>query len=155
MKPVSRSLFLKRSFQFGGSLMMSQIPFSSVLACTNVTDLLQRMINANDERVNVLLTSSKPYYGRGIGKELACVAAAYVTATSRYFHKRELITLMDQILDILKNSQSEDGTLNFGNLESPPDTGFLLEPATAAASILLKDGSDDVKKFSINRYPLV
>jgi hypothetical protein len=58
------------------------------------------MINANDERVNVLLTSSKPIYGRGIGKELACVAAAYVTATSSYFHKRELITLMNQILDI-------------------------------------------------------
>ena len=145
MQPVSRSLFLKRSFQFGGSLMLSQIPFSSVLANTNVTDLLQRMINANDERVNVLLTSSKQTYGRGIGKEFACVAAAYVTATSRYFHKRDLITLMEQILDILKNSQSEDGTLNFGNLESPPDTGFLLEPVTAAASILLKDGSDDVK----------
>jgi len=145
MQPISRSLFLKRSFQFGGSLMLSQIPFSSALARTHLTDLLQRMIKANDERVNVLLTASKPNYGRGIGKEFACVAAAYVTATSRYFHKRELITLMEQILDILKSSQSEDGTLNFGNLESPPDTGFLLEPATAAASILLKDGSDDLK----------
>jgi hypothetical protein len=98
--------------------MLSQIPFSSVLARTNVTDLLQRMINANDERVNVMLTSSKPNYGRGIGKEFASVAAAYVTATSRYFHKRELITLMEQILDILKNSQSEDGRLNFGSLRT-------------------------------------
>ncbi len=145
MQLVSRSLFLKRSFQFGGSLMLSQIPFSSVLARTNVSDLLQRMIKANDERVDVLLTSPKLNYGRGIGKEFACIASAYVTATSRYFHRRELITVMEQILGILKNSQSEDGTLNFGNLESPPDTGFLLEPATASANILLKDGSDDIK----------
>lgn len=148
MQPISRAQFLKRSMQLGGSILLTQIPFSSFSSSAPTNELMQRMIRANDERVTKLLTTDKQYSGRGLGHDLACLSAAYTTATSIYFHKEELIVAIKDVLNVLKSSQSEDGTLNFGNLESPPDTGFLLESTTAAAKILLTDGSSALKEVN-------
>lgn len=148
MKPISRSVFLKRSFQLGGSLLLSQIPFRFSSAQTNIRSLMGQMITANDAYVKSLLESSKQNSGRRLGHDLACLSAAYVTASSVYYHRSELISAIQHVLDVLKSSQSEDGTLNFGNLESPPDTGFLLESTTAAAKILIKDGSSALNEVN-------
>ena len=142
MPKISRSVFLKRSLLASGSILLTQFPFQFLNAApSNASSLMKRLIEANDIHVKEILSSLKASSGRGMGHSLATLAAAYVTPSSIFYHDANLITSMNDIMDVMFASQSADGTLNFGNLESPPDTGFLLESVTAAANILIKDGS--------------
>lgn len=116
-------------------------------------DLLKRLLSANDVQVAKLLSSisdEKPSFGRKIGYDFAQLSASYCSPDSRYFHSEEIITALEKLTQLLVSIQSEDGTLNFGNLESPPDTAFLLEPLSAGAFLLVKDNAAALNKVNNN-----
>ena len=64
------------------------------------------------------------------------MSASFAEETSKYFQHPEIVTVLNKLSDVLTNAQSEDGTISMGNLESPPDTAFLLAPVCAAFHIL-------------------
>ena len=119
-------------------------------------DLFSRMIVANDKYVSSLLQSTRQATGRRLGHDFASLAAAYAASGSSYFHSQQIVPALEALVKALMSYQAADGTLNFGNLESPPDTGFLLESLTAGAFILANDNAtalqqvnSEVKKFIV------
>jgi hypothetical protein len=148
MSKISRSEFLRNSLKVGALAVVSQaVPLAGAWG-NNLNgnaaideELLKRISAANDSYVEDLLKSGKPGYGRKLAHDFSCLAAAYTYAGSKFHHDASLISLLDKSLDVFIEDQSEDGTLNFGNLESPPDTGFLIEVFTVGAILLLKENS--------------
>ena len=146
MSKISRADFLENSFKLGALAVVSQVsvPLNKAWggAWNNgIIDeaLLKSMSAANDTYVASLVKSNKPGSGRRLGHDFSCLAAAYTYAGSKYYYDASLIPLLDINLDVLIKDQAEDGTLNFGNLESPPDTAFLIELLTAGAILLAKN----------------
>lgn len=150
MGKISRADFLKNSFKVGALAVISQSPISKAwgnpFTWNGLIDeqLMKRLSSANDSYVDSLLKTNKPGAGRKLGHDFSCLGAAYTYKDSKFFHDASLIPLMHKNLDVLIEDQAEDGTLNFGNLESPPDTAFLIELLTGGALLLAKDNSPAV-----------
>ncbi len=100
-------------------------------------ELFERMVKANDRVVQQLLDVEKRgAFGRRVGYEFAALVSCYVAEGSEYHHKPAIIPALEKIVTQLLAVQAPDGTVSIGNLESPPDTAFLLEPLCAGAKIL-------------------
>lgn len=68
---------------------------------------------------------------------MSCFSHSLWNPCSGYYKSQKLITLLEEILDIMLNAQYDDGTLDSGaNRKSPPDTGFILEHLCSAALVL-------------------
>lgn len=125
-----------------------------------VDELMKRLVAANDKQVASLLQSisaEKFVYTRRIGSDFSVLAAAYCSPGSAYYQNPQLISMLEILAQGLLKAQNPDGTMNSGNLESPPDTAFLIEVLTPGAYILVKkNGAElgsvnaEVKKFIIN-----
>ena len=104
---------------------------------------LQRLIKANDSQAEKLLATdvNELKFSRKIGSDFAVLCAAYCSPESKYFHNTEVVATLEKQVSFLTGFQTADGTVNIANLESPPDTAFLLESLTAGAFLLIKDGS--------------
>ena len=114
-------------------------------------DIIKRLLAANDSQVTKLLSTVKderPAFGRRIGFDFAQLSASYCSPDSVFFHSNEVVSALEKLAQLLTSMQSEDGTLNFGNLESPPDTAFLLEPLSAGAFLLLKDNNSSLSNVN-------
>lgn len=153
MTKINRNTFLKQSLSVGALTLLGELPVSllaqntSKKAITNLSgdDILSRLVVANDNSVaTVLKQINTNKFTRRTGFEFAALSASYCSATSRYFGSKSIISSLEKLAELLLKVQSEDGTMDLGNLESPPDTAFLLEPVTAAAFILKKNPSADV-----------
>ena len=163
MSTIKRKSFLK----MGALAMMA--PFANSAAVKGAysstsflfkDDIVDKLIAANDKQVAGLLQSvaeGKIIFSRKIGYDFAAFAAAYVTAQSKYYHSDSLAPKMELLANAMASQQTADGTVNIGNLESPPDTAFLVELLSAAAVILKKDNSpaiqtayNTLKKFLLN-----
>ncbi|MFI5130841.1 MAG: hypothetical protein ACHQFX_12645 [Chitinophagales bacterium] len=110
-------------------------------------DLLNRLNTANDAQVALLLESVREgnlRFSRKIGYDIAVLSASWCSPGSKYFHDASLISKLNLLIRFLSDSQSADGTVNTGNLESPPDTAFIIEIIAPAAHILSKDGSGEL-----------
>jgi hypothetical protein len=119
---------------------------------SNFTDeeLMRQLNQANDMQVSLLLESVKPgnlKFGRKTAYDFSVLTAGYCSQGSTYYHDVILISKLDLLIKFLLQSQTSDGTVNIGNLESPPDTAFLVEILGAAASILMEDNHPDT--FSV------
>ena len=151
---MNRSTFLRHSLAAGAFIVLG--PVKNGLFAQNKTTLkddniLKRLVTANDIQAGKLLLSindEKPAFGRKIGYDFAQLSASYCYPDSKYFHSPEIIPALEKLTRLLVSIQSEDGTLNFGNLESPPDTAFLLEPLSAGAFLLVKDSAEAVKTIN-------
>jgi hypothetical protein len=111
------------------------------------SDLMKRLIAANDRQVAVLLESvqeGKLRFSRMIAYDIAVLTASYCAVGSAYYHAPLLIQKLDLLTKFLASAQSADGTVNVGNLESPPDTAFVIEILCPAAEILKKEKAKDV-----------
>src|SRR6185369_14418186 len=86
-----------------------------------------RFSRANDEAVGRML--NPPPAGRagaarvGRGQNLAALVAAYCSPESSFHKSERLIPLMERAAQAFVDAQNPDGTLDAGNLASPPDTG--------------------------------
>lgn len=114
-------------------------------------DMMQRLVTANDKQVSALLQSIQPdslHFSRKVGYDFATLAASYCSPASNYYHSGLIVSKLDIITRLLAAQQSADGTVNIGNLESPPDTAFLVELLTAGAHILRADNSKDIEPIN-------
>jgi hypothetical protein len=91
--------------------------------------LLQRMVKANEGAIEKLLATdiNELKFSRKIGYDFANLSAGYVSPQSKYYHHAQVVTTLEKVVQFLASFQAADGTVNIGNLESPPDTAFLLE----------------------------
>ncbi|WP_255474240.1 hypothetical protein [Pontibacter qinzhouensis] len=122
-------------------------------------DLYARMVKANDKRVAAILESLQAeikLLKRSLGYDFANLAASYSAPESTYYKSAALVPGMSRIIQFLLKVQGADGNLDFGNLGSPPDTAFILEPLCVAVSLLLNNKAKvlnevkaDAKKFIV------
>jgi hypothetical protein len=113
------------------------------------TDLMNRLLAANDKQASLLMASVKEgnlRFSRMIAYDIAVLTAAYCAKGSAYYHNADVVSKLDILVKFLASAQSADGTVNVGNLESPPDTAFLIEIIGPAASILRKDNSSELQQ---------
>lgn len=150
MKKLNRTDFLKLS---GGAILFPLVNTLAAKAEAGVgfrnledEELLKQLNASNDQQVSGLLGSVRPgnlKFGRKTAYDFSILTAGFCSAGSRYYHNAELVDKMDLLAKFLLQSQAPDGTVNVGNLESPPDTAFLVEILGAAASILTEDNSTE------------
>lgn len=151
MSKINRSAFLKQSF---GALAFLSPLSNSLFAQTAQgnfkgsldEDLLKRLLLLNDKLVTSLLNAeSFEKNNRQIGYNFAVISASFCSPGSSYYQSSAVVSKLEKLVQLLLQVQAEDGTVNVGNLESPPDTAFLLETLTAGAFLLSKNTSPDVK----------
>jgi hypothetical protein len=143
MKKINRIDFLKWSggtalLPVAASLFNQASQTMQYLADEDLA-LLQRLNNANDKQVILLLNtvnSGTLTFSRKIAYDFAALTAAFCSEGSQYHHDERLVEKMLILVQFLAAAQAADGTVNVGNLESPPDTAFLVEILGAAAAIL-------------------
>ncbi len=101
--------------------------------------LMKRLISLNDKLVTGLLDTvqeGKLSFSRRTAYEFSVIAGSYCQPGSAYYQDERLLTKMEILARFLAASQGEDGTVNIGNLESPPDTAFVVEIVCTATANL-------------------
>lgn len=68
--------------------------------------------------------------------------AAYCATPSRYHQAERLIQPMEEVATALQQRQYPDGTFDVGNLQSPPDTAFMIEQLGRAQALLQRQGGE-------------
>ena len=159
MNKITRNSFLKQTFRLSGLAMLrpldmflSDTPVNTVREGERDDELLKDLIAANDSQVDKLLQSdySHQRLTRRIGHEFATLCASYSLPDSRHYNSVQVVTTLEKTTELLLNAQAADGTVNIGNLESPPDTAFLLELLTAGNFLLAEKNSAELEKVSNN-----
>jgi len=101
-----------------------------------------RLLKSSDQTVARMLEpaagtpQTRPGRGVGRGATVMALAAAYCAPESSHFQSAALIPLLDNATKIFVDAQNKDGTLDAGNLASPPDTAFVVEGLAAALAVL-------------------
>ncbi|UCS92051.1 hypothetical protein KZP23_15155 [Echinicola marina] len=160
MNNITRKTFLKQSFGIGTALYFMpgmSIPGFSKARNLNSAALMDEMIKANDDHVHALLTKGEAanrHGGRSNGYNFAKFSAAYCCKDSKFYEDKDVISALLETTDKLIASQRPDGTINAGNLESPPDTGFIMKPLCSGVYILnqKKDKALDEVKAKIKTF---
>lgn len=153
---ISRGTFIKRTAQIGaltiaGSMVNGWLNPATAAPGDIDEALMSRLLKTNDEQVPRLLKELKTqHFARKIGFDFAVLAAAFCSPKSAYYKNGQVRQTFDHILKILRSNQSPDGTVSIGNLESPPDTAFLLEPLSAATFLLQKQADPETKSILQN-----
>ena len=112
-------------------------------------DIFKRTVTANDKQVDDLLrtvSAANFNFGRKAAADFATLTASYCCAGSKHYKSALVVPKLYILIDEMQKYQTEDGTVNIGNLESPPDTAFLLEPLSAAAFLLAKNSSTETSE---------
>lgn len=103
-------------------------------------DYYHRLVKANDAILPALFEqvkgSSERFGARAIGEAVDALAAAYCAPESSYFKSQTLLAVMEEAADKLLVAQHADGTIDSGNLFSPPDTGFVVQTVSTALTVL-------------------
>jgi len=126
MKPTRRALFTN-------SL--------AALAAAPAPDYCRRLVRSNDELVDRILRNDAGIaHGRGArlgrGQNLQALVAAYCAPESAHHRSASLVPLMLQAAHAFVAAQNPDGTIDAGNLASPPDTAFVVEGLATALAVL-------------------
>ena len=101
-----------------------------------------RLLKSSNESVGRMLDaaqpSPRPFPGRGVGRgaNIAALTAAYCAPESSYYKSGNLIPVMETASAAFVAAQHPDGTLDAGNLSSPPDTAFVVEALAASLTVL-------------------
>jgi len=100
-----------------------------------------QLVKANDAYLPSLLEPGKGSRGRfggarGVGEAVDALAAAYCAPESKYSKAADLLPVMEAEADKLLAALHEDGTIDSGNLNSPPDTAFVVQTVCMALAVL-------------------
>ena len=122
-----------------------------------------RLVEANDALVPQMIKSpqqSSPsprlrfFSARGTAYRIQSLAAALCAPESRYRNSEQVIAQLETDTKSLLSAQYPDGTIDSGNLQSPPDTAFVVEPLCATLAVLRANDSNqlgtlksDLEKF--------
>lgn len=93
-----------------------------------------RLLKSNDEAVARMLGGGAARAGGrlGRGENIAAMIAAYCSPESVHHQSAALIPLLERAAQAFLDAQNPDGLLDAGNLDSPPDTAFVVEALGAA-----------------------
>ena len=131
---MNRSQFIKSV-----SAAALALKFNNLFAQNEANYDWPKIVEANNKAVSDMLKTTQSglkTLKRSLGFDLANLAAGFTEKSSNYYEKEELISGMKVISEFIISQQKPDGTLDFGNLASPPDTAFIIEPICAAGNIL-------------------
>lgn len=128
-------------------------PFTQI----SVNDLEKRMVQGNDDHVRDLLAqgdAANRHGSRSLGYNFAKFSAAFCHPESQFFQQESIVQKLQETVERLFVILRPDGTINAGNLESPPDTAFIMEPLCSGVYILLQSQhpSLDPVKASIKQF---
>jgi len=155
MNSIKRSAFLKMGSAF---LVSPFLPgalngFSkNGRALSEDTAMLKQLAAANDAQVRLLLESVREgnlEFSRKTAYDIAVLCASYCCTFSVYHQDPALLPRISLLVQFMADAQTDDGTVNVGNLESPPDTAFVMEILCGAAEILQKEnrpGLDGIRE---------
>jgi len=121
----------------------------------SATGIYAQLVKANDESIRGVLQDLDAPVRRGrlnirrVGGQLEILAASFCAPESSYSKSGELIAPMEKASRILLQAQHPDGTIDSGNLNSPPDTGFVIETVCTALAVLR--GAADQRLASIDQ----
>ena len=101
----------------------------------------RELVKANDAGVLSLLNpgkGSQQRFGgaRGVGEAVDALAGSYCAPESSYYKAAALLTALEAEADKLLAAQHSDGTIDSGNLSSPPDTAFVVQTVCMALAVL-------------------
>ena len=103
-------------------------------------DYYRRLVQANDAGLRSYFEpvrgSAQRFGARGVGEAVDALAGAYCAPESTYFESQVLLTMLEAEADKLLAAQHADGTIDSGNLYSPPDTGFVVQTVCLALAVL-------------------
>ncbi|MCU7551164.1 hypothetical protein OCK74_18735 [Chitinophagaceae bacterium LB-8] len=156
MKKINRGAFLMQSLKASAGVLLTPSLLTKASAMAQSPslkdDLFNRMVLANDTQVEKLLQTNfdKREFSRKIGYDLGTLVASYCCETSKYYHVPSLLAPLQKLSQHLLHAQTADGTVNVGNLESPPDTAFIVEIVTAAVFPLQKENSEALSDLKGN-----
>ena len=116
------------------------------------------LVKANNASLPSVIERVKSSAGRfnvrGVGEAVDALAAAFCAPESSYFKSQSLLSLLNEAADKLLSAQHTDGTIDSGNLNSPPDTGFVVQTVCTALAVLkrmnlpqLSSVNDKLSKF--------
>ncbi|HZS56416.1 MAG TPA: hypothetical protein VFA65_18570 [Bryobacteraceae bacterium] len=113
-------------------------------------DFYTRLVRANDRTVATMLKNegaprNRPR-GIGRGANVGALVAAYVAPESTYHKQENLIPLMESAAAVFTAAQHPDGTIDAGNLSSPPDTGFVVEGLATIRAVLRQENDPKLKQ---------
>ena len=115
-------------------------------------DYYGKLVKANDASLPSVLDQAKDstsrMYVRGIGEAVDALAGAYCAPESAYFKSQVLIAALDAAADKLLAAQHADGTIDSGNLNSPPDTGFVVQTLCMALAVLQRMNAPQLSSVS-------
>ncbi|MDR3791776.1 MAG: hypothetical protein P4L03_00205 [Terracidiphilus sp.] len=101
------------------------------------------LVHANDAYLPSLLagSSSAQRFGgaRGTGEALCSLAAAYCAPESSSHHSPKILAALEANATRLLAAQNPDGTIDSGNLCSPPDTSFTVQTTAMALTVLRRE----------------
>lgn len=155
MAKMSRKTFIKQT-SLAGILAMSPMGIGVLNGQKKSSskkdideNLLKRLAEGNDKQADSILKmySENPessYGYRNYTANFAVLSAAYCCQLSKYYQNKTLIVTMESIVDDLLKNQNPDGTMDAGNLQSPPDTAFMMENLIKGTHILLQDKSKEL-----------
>ncbi len=135
---MNRKQFIKDTLGYSAALFLAP-QFLSSAQPIPASDLMKRLIVGNDNFVEKFLSLGKEgpkQGGRAYGYNFAKLSAAYVNPQSRFHKSDKIVTALEEIAVHFNNVLAPDGTMNAGNIESPPDTAFVMEPLCSGIHIL-------------------
>jgi hypothetical protein len=108
----------------------------------------ERLLKSSNETVVSMLRQPPSRAGRGVGRgaNLAALAAAYCAPESPLHANEQLIPLMESASAVFVAAQHPDGTLDAGNLASPPDTAFVVEVLATTLAVLRKTSDPKLER---------
>ncbi|WP_221029109.1 hypothetical protein [Actomonas aquatica] len=105
-------------------------------------DVLRQLTAANDALIDSLLEREPiARFGgpRGHGAEIMIVAAAHANPRSRHHHAAALLPLLERNIAALASTQNPSGLWDGGNIDSPPDSAFVLKTLAKGQWFLVED----------------
>ena len=104
--------------------------------------ILISLTEANDAVIKQTLPQRSPESGaRGVGEKLMVLAAAFTNGHSQFFHDPRLVPAMEARVESLSQMQRRDGLFDAGNLDSPPDSAFVLKTLARGQWFLTRDAN--------------
>ncbi len=164
MKKLSCSEFIKITALVLAAFVMSTNIFYAKEKKNDIDDkdFFNRLLKFNDIAVEQLLNPGANNLGWGrFGRtsvDFSILTASYYQPESKYYKSKSVLAKMDQIISGFLETQYPNGTMGSGgNVQSPPDTGFLIEHLAPAYMVMhqynfdeVKDVKDKLKKFLLN-----
>lgn len=108
--------------------------------------LISSIARVNDQRVQELLNNFDQLIARNHNRSFSgfilANSAAYCSKDSDNYRNKNLISPLEEIAAVLLRNQYPNGTFDSGNLQSPPDSAFMIEQLWRAQALLINDNSD-------------